>query len=72
MRQSLDNLHFIIKLILIIFLGGLYGGIYRIAGGGVKNIIIGLIWIFTGGIFTIGWIIDLVTIILKGKPTILT
>ena len=72
MRQTLDNLHLIIKLILIIFVGGLYGAIYRIAGGGAKNIIIGIIWLFTGGIFGIGVIVDLVTIILKGKPTILT
>ena len=71
MRKTLDDLHIIIKLILVIFLGGLYGGIYRILGGTVKDIIIGLIWIFTGGIFGIGWIIDVITVVLKGKPTLL-
>lgn len=72
MRKTLDDLHLLIKLILIIFVGPIYGAIYRIAGGELKNIIIGILWLITGGVFGIGVIVDLVTIILKGKPTILT
>ena len=70
-RKSIDNLPFILKVILIIFFGPIYGAIYRLLGGQVKDIVIGIVWFFTSGIFGIGWIIDVVTVILKGKPTIL-
>jgi TM2 domain-containing membrane protein YozV len=39
---------------LLIFLG--FGGIHRIYAG---KIITGLIWLFTGGLFLIGQVIDL-------------
>lgn len=67
-KGSMDSLPFILKLILVIFLDPLIYGIYRILGG---HPIAGIIWLLTGGLFGIGWIIDIVTVILHGKPTVL-
>jgi len=57
-----------INLILTIFLDPLFQGINRILRG---NVIIGLIWIFTGGLFLIGWLIDIITMITKKRITFL-
>lgn len=69
-----DNLPFIVKLILAFpFIDGIAWGIYRVAKGLHKQniilIIAGILWIFAG--FFLFWIIDLITIILHGKPTVL-
>jgi hypothetical protein len=58
----------IVKVLLVIFLDFIVYGIYRIANG---KLLIGVLWIITGGFFGIGWIIDIITVILHGKPTIL-
>lgn len=47
----------IIALILCIFLGGF--GVHRFYAG---KIISGLVWLFTGGLFGIGYIIDIILI----------
>ena len=70
-RKILDDLPLIIKVLLSIFVGFIYGGLYRIAPLNTKALIIGILWIVTGGFFGIGWIIDLVCVILHGKPTVL-
>jgi hypothetical protein len=57
-----------LNLILTIFLDPLWQGINRILRG---RLIIGVIWIITGGIFGIGWIIDIVTVILHKDITVL-
>ncbi len=69
-----DDLPFIVKIIFALpFIDGIAWGIYRIAKGiDTKNnllIIAGIVWVFVG--FFLFWIIDMVTIILNGKPTIL-
>ena len=71
---AFDNLPWIAKIILALpGLDGLAWGIYRVAKGLNKNdmllVVFGIIWIFFG--MAILWIIDLVTIILYKKPTIL-
>ena len=66
--KAIDGLSLIVKLLLAIFLGPIIYGIYRIAKG---KVIIGIIWIITGGLFGIGWIIDVVTIVLSNKVTFL-
>ena len=63
--KFIDGLPFIIKLILALpGLDGIIYGIYRIAKG---YIIAGLIWIFVGTF--IAWIIDIYTLLTKGKVT---
>jgi hypothetical protein len=56
------------NVILTIFFDPLWQGINRILRG---NLIIGVIWIITGGIFGIGWIIDIVTVVLRKDITFL-
>jgi hypothetical protein len=56
------------NVILTIFFDPLWQGINRILRG---KLIIGILWIITGGIFGIGWIIDIVTVINNKDITIL-
>jgi len=64
----IDSLGWIVNLILTIFFDPLVQGINRILRG---RIIIGLLWIVTCGIFGIGWLIDIVTMILNKDITFL-
>ncbi len=68
-----DGLPFIVKLILALpGIDSLAWGIYRLAKGIHKNdlglIIAGIVWIAVG--WAIFWVIDIITIILNGKPTV--
>lgn len=65
--KAYDKLNVIVKLILTIFFDPIIGGIYRILKG---RIIWGIIWLFTG-LFIVGWVIDVVTVILHNKYTFL-
>jgi tryptophan-rich sensory protein len=67
-RTAIDSLGWIIKLILTIFLDPIVMGINRILRG---RIIIGLLWIITGGVFGIGWLIDIITVLIKKDITVL-
>jgi hypothetical protein len=67
-KTAIDKLGWLVVLILTIFCDPLVQGINRILRG---KIIIGLIWIFTGGIFGIGWIIDIITMLIKKDITFL-
>jgi len=67
-RTDIDKLDWLIKLILTIFVDPIVMGINRILRG---NVIIGLIWIITGGIFGIGWLIDIITMLTKKDITFL-
>lgn len=67
--KSFNKLNMIVRLILTIFFDLILGAIYRIAKG---RILIGIIWFFTGGLFGIGWIIDIVTTVTNNKYTFLT
>lgn len=51
-----------VSLFLCIFLGTL--GIHRFYEGKFKT---GLLWLFTGGLFAIGWLVDLVTFLSMNK-----
>lgn len=66
--KAINGLNVIVKFIIALFLDPIIFGIYRIAKG---KVLIGLIWIFTAGLFGIGWLIDLITIILHNKVTFL-
>jgi hypothetical protein len=65
--KSFNKLSWIVKLLLTIFLDPIVGGLYRISKG---RILVGLLW-FLVGFFGIGWIIDIVTMVLSGKYTFL-
>jgi len=67
-RTAIDKLGWLVNLILTIFCDPIVQGINRILRG---KIIIGLIWIITGGIFGIGWLIDIITMLLKKDITFL-
>ena len=71
LRDTLDTLPWIAVLLLVIFADGIYGGLYRVTKGDTTGIVIGILWIVTGGLFGIGWIIDLVTVIVNKKITFL-
>ena len=71
LRDTLDTLPWIAVLLLVIFADGIYGGLYRITKGDTTGIVIGILWIVTGGLFGIGWIIDLVTVVVNKKITFL-
>jgi hypothetical protein len=71
LRETLDTLPWIAALLLVIFADGIYGGLYRITKGDTTGIVIGILWIVTGGLFGIGWIIDLVTVVVNKKITFL-
>lgn len=60
--KLIDGMNLILKLILFLVVGNFLGGIYRICKG---RLIAGLIWIF---LFGFGNVIDLVCILLYGKP----
>jgi len=75
-RTVIDKLDWIIKLILTIFLDPIVMGINRILRGlgkkvDLTRVIIGILWIATGGIFGIGWVIDVITMLFKKDITFL-
>ena len=60
-KTEIDKLGWGIKAILTFFLDPLIQGINRILRG---KVIIGIIWIITGGLFGIGWLIDFITVLI--------
>ena len=72
--KAFDKLPRIVKILLTIFFDFITGGLYRLLKGlEKKNIVLivaGIIWLCTLG-WGIGWIIDIVCIIVKGKYTFL-
>jgi len=68
MATAIDKLGWLPNLILTIFFDPIVQGINRVLRG---KVIFGIIWIITIGLFGIGWIIDIVTVLLYKKITIL-
>lgn len=65
-RKWLNSLPLLVKILLALpILDGIFYGIYRICDGKAANIILGIVWIFIGA--TIGWILDIVFLLLE-KP----
>ena len=67
-RTEIDKLGWLINLLLTIFFDPLIQGINRILRG---KVIIGILWIISGGIFGIGWIIDVITMLIHQDITFL-
>ena len=65
-KTAIDKLDWLVKLILTIFFDPIIQGINRILRG---KVIIGLIWIITFGIFGIGWLIDIITMLIHKDIT---
>lgn len=62
-----DDLPLILKIVCALpVLDGICYGLYRIGKG---KLIVGIIWIFIGA--AVGWIIDIITLVLNGKVTFL-
>lgn len=67
--KMIDKQSMIVKLILAIFLGPIIYGLYRFAKG---RMLVGIVWFLTFGLLGIGWLIDIITIIINNKVKILT
>jgi len=68
-RTAIDKLGWLVNLILTIFFDPLVQGINRILRG---KVIFGIIWILTVGLFGIGWLIDIITMLINKDIKILT
>ena len=68
MATAIDNLGWFVVLILTIFFDPLVQGINRVLRG---KLIIGVLWILTCGIFGIGWLIDIITMVIHKDITFL-
>lgn len=68
--SAMDGLPFIVKLILCIPALDIVWAIYRIVKGVSTNnvvmIVVGILWIIPG--IAIGWLVDLISTILFGRP----
>jgi len=68
MATAIDKLGWFLNIILTIFFDPIVQGINRVLRG---KVIIGIIWIITCGLFGIGWLIDIITVIIKKQITFL-
>jgi len=67
-KTAIDKLGWLINIVLTIFFDPVVQGINRVLRG---RLIIGVIWIFTGGLFGIGWVIDVITMLFQKDITFL-
>ena len=67
-KTAIDNLGWLPNLILTIFFDPIVQGINRVLRG---KVIVGILWIITGGIFGIGWLIDIITMLIRKDITFL-
>ncbi len=64
----IDSMDWTINLILTVFADPIWQGINRLLRG---KTLIAILWFLTGGIFGIGWIIDIYTMVTKKDITFL-
>ena len=67
-RTAIDKLGWLVCFILTFFFDPIIQGINRILRG---KVIIGILWILTCGIFGIGWLVDIITMIIYKDITFL-
>ena len=72
--KAIDELPFLVKLILCIPALDIVWALYRIAKGIEEKdtvlLVVGIVWLF--GAFSIGWLVDLITLLLDKQRPILT
>ena len=75
LTASYDALPFILRIIIQVIGGAVVGGIYRLVRftetKNVITLVVGLLATFTGIGNAIAWVVDLVTLIINGKYTVL-
>ena len=73
--EMYEELPQIAKILIQLFLGAVVGGLYRVLRyletKNTTTLVVGIISLFTGGVFGILWVIDLITEITKNKITVL-
>ena len=73
--EMYEELPQIAKILLQLFLGAVVGGLYRVLRyletKNTTTLVVGIISLFTSGVFGILWVIDLVTEITKNRITVL-
>jgi len=67
-KTAIDRLGWFVNLILTIILDPIIQGINRILRG---KVLIGILWIITVGLFGIGWLIDIITMLFSKDITFL-
>ena len=67
-NTEIDKLGWFPNVLLTIFFDPVVQGINRILRG---RVIIGILWIITGGVFGIGWLIDIITMLFAKDITFL-
>jgi hypothetical protein len=67
-RSPIDSMDWNVNIILTVLADPLWQGVNRLLRG---RVIIGFLWIITGGIFGIGWIIDVITMVTQKEITFL-
>jgi tryptophan-rich sensory protein len=67
-KTEIDKLGWLVKFLLTFFFDPLVQGINRILRG---RVLVGILWIITGGLFGIGWIIDIITMLIHKDITFL-
>ncbi len=75
LTKTYDELPLLLRIIIQIVGGVVVGGIYRIVRyfetSNIVTLVVGLLVTFTGIGNVIAWIVDLVTLIISGKYTVL-
>ena len=73
--EMYEELPQIAKILIQLFLGAVVGGLYRVLRyletKNTTTLVVGIISLFTSGVFGILWVIDLVTEITKNRITVL-
>jgi hypothetical protein len=67
-KTVIDDLGWLPNVVLTILFDPVVQGINRVLRG---RLIAGVLWIITGGIFGIGWLVDIITIILNRRISFL-
>ncbi|MDR2900956.1 MAG: hypothetical protein LBV20_05510 [Treponema sp.] len=67
-RTPIDSMDWTVNVILTVLADPIWQGLNRLLRG---RPLVAIIWFFTGGIFGIGWIIDIYTMVTKRDITFL-
>ncbi|MDE5898884.1 MAG: hypothetical protein K2H09_06450 [Treponemataceae bacterium] len=63
-NDELNSLSFALKVVLVVY-GDIYGIVRRVTSGKIVPVIIGIVQFFTGSLFGLIWLVDLIMMITK-------